>query len=60
MENNQDMPVGLAFQMAMNQKAMERFAQMSEAEKGQVLDAARNASSKQQMRGIVDTLGSMQ
>ncbi|MBO5238930.1 MAG: hypothetical protein J6B50_09170 [Lachnospiraceae bacterium] len=60
MAERQDMPIGLAFQMAMNQKAMEHFAQLSEEEKGQILDEARSASSKSQMRGIVDSLERME
>ena len=56
MENQNDMPMGLAFQMSMNQKAMENFAKMTDEEKGQVLEAARNVTSKRQMRGIVDDL----
>lgn len=56
MENNKDMPIGLAFQLSMNEKAMENFAQMTDAEKNQVLEAARGTTSKEQMRGIVDDL----
>lgn len=56
MENHNDMPMGLAFQLSMNEKAMENFARMSEGEKYQVLEAARNVTSKTQMRGIVSDL----
>ncbi len=59
MENRNDMPMGLAFQMSMNQKAMENFAKMTDEEKSQVLDAARSVTSKKQMRGIVDDLSRM-
>lgn len=59
MENRNDMPMGLAFQMSMNQKAMENFAKMTDEEKTQVLDAARSVTSKKQMRGIVDDLSRM-
>lgn len=59
MENRNDMPMGLAFQMSMNQKAMENFAKMTDEEKSQVLDAARSVTSKKQMRGIVDDLSKM-
>lgn len=40
MENRNDMPMGFAFQLSMNEKAMENFAGMSDEEKQQVLDAA--------------------
>lgn len=56
MENQKDMPMGLAFQLSMNEQAMENFAHMTEEEKRQVLAAARNVTSKEQMRGIVSDL----
>lgn len=59
LENRNDMPMGFAFQLSMNEKAMENFAGMSDEEKQQVLDAARSVTSKQQMRGIVSDLAGL-
>lgn len=59
MENQNDMPLGFAFQLSMNEQAMENFAGMSEMEKHQVLEAARNVTSKTQMRGIVSDLAGL-
>lgn len=59
MENQNDMPLGFAFQLSMNKQAMENFAGMGEVEKQQVLEAARNVTSKTQMRGIVSDLASL-
>lgn len=56
MENARDMPMGLAFQLSMNEQAMENFARMTDEEKNQVLAAARSVTSKEQMRGIVEDL----
>ncbi len=56
MVNRKDMPMGLAFQLSMNEQAMENFARMTEEEKLQVLAAARSVTSKEQMRGIVEDL----
>ena len=56
MENRNDMPLGLAFQLSMDEKAMENFAKLSKGEKKQVLEAARNVNSKDEMRGIVEDL----
>lgn len=56
MENRKDMPMGLAFQLSMNEQAMENFARMTDDEKRQVLAAARSVTSKEQMRGIVEDL----
>lgn len=36
-ENKKEMPMGLAFQMSMNEQAMEHFAKMTEEEKDRVL-----------------------
>lgn len=57
MENKEEMPIGLAFQLAMNEDAMENFTNLTESEKRQVLSEAKNAASKEQIRGIVDELG---
>lgn len=59
MENARDMPMGLAFQLSMNEQAMENFSRMTEEEKRQVLDAARSVTSKEQMRGIVTDLAKL-
>ena len=40
------MPLGLAFQMSMNEKALENFAKLTDAQKRQVLEAARSVTSK--------------
>ena len=56
MENSMDMPLGLAFQLSMNEKALKNFAKLNEEEKRQVLEAARSVHSKDEMRGIVEDL----
>lgn len=55
----QEMPIGFAFQMALNQNAMKNFAEMTEEEKKQVLEAARNVHTREQMRDIVADLGQL-
>lgn len=59
MENKKDMPLGLAFQLSMNERALENFAKMTEDEKRQVLEAARNVTSKEEMSGIVEDLAKL-
>lgn len=59
MENEKDMPLGLAFQMSMNERAIKNFSNMTDNEKRQVLEAARGTSSKEQMKSIVDDLEKM-
>lgn len=59
MENSTDMPIGLAFQLSMNERAMENFSNMTDEEKRQVLEAARGVTTKEQMRNIVSDLSGM-
>ncbi|MGN1147052.1 MAG: hypothetical protein ACI4TB_01435 [Lachnospiraceae bacterium] len=54
MEN--EMPLGLGFGLAMNEKAMENFAGMDVSEKARVIESAKNAHSKEQMEGIVSDI----
>ena len=56
MDNREDMPMGFAFGLAVNEQAMDSFARMTDEEKRQVLEAARSATSKEQMRGIVEDI----
>lgn len=59
MEGYNEVPMGLAFQMSMNEKAMEHFTCMTDDEKRQVLEAARSVKSKAEMRSLVDDLSNM-
>ena len=59
MEKKSDMPMGFVFQLALNEKAMENFAGMTENEKRQVIDVARGVTSKAQMKGIVEDLAKL-
>ena len=54
--NSQDLPLGLSMAMAQRPEAMERFAALPEAERQAVIDAARAATSKAEMRSCVDRL----
>lgn len=51
-----DLPMGLGFSMAMNEKAMCNFAHLSEDEKRQVIEQSRQVKSKAEMAQIVDRL----
>ena len=59
MENQKEMPLGLAFQMSMNDQAMKNFAKMTEDEREKVLEHARNTKSKSDMQRIVADLEKM-
>ena len=56
MENKYDMPIGLSFQLGLNEKALSVYAQMDEEEKRQVVEAARNVTSKVEMQQLVSEL----
>ena len=51
--NEQEMPIGFGFSLAMNEEAMNHFAGMNDQEKRQVVEAARQAQTKEQMDQIV-------
>lgn len=53
---DQDLPLGLGFALSQRPEAMERFAALPEAERQAVIDAARSAQSRQEMRACVDRL----
>ena len=59
MENKKEIPMGLVFQMSLNERAMENFSKMTDVEKKQVIEAARNVTSKEQMKGIVSDLAGL-
>lgn len=54
--DNQQLPIGLGLSLAMNQKAMDRFANMTEAEKEQAIARSRQVKSKREMDRIVSSL----
>jgi len=55
-DNRYDMPMGFSFQLGLNQKALNAYAKLDDQEKRNVLEAARNVSSKSEMRQIVEGL----
>lgn len=57
--NNDEIPVGLSMAFAENLRAMERFSNMDVQDRQDVIERARHASSKQEMRSIVAGLNEM-
>lgn len=53
---NQDLPLGFSFALSQRPEAMERFAALTEPERQAVIDDARSAQSKQEMRACVERL----
>ena len=54
MENKGDMPMGFSLQLGMNSKAMDAYGKLNDEEKRQVIDAARNVTTKSEMHWIVE------
>lgn len=51
-----EIPVGLAMALAEDEKAMHRFALLSDRERRQVVEKARQAGSRDRMQAIVQEL----
>lgn len=52
-DHSYDMPMGLSFQLGANPRAMDAYARLKDEEKRQVVEAARNVTSKSEMHQIV-------
>lgn len=57
MSDVKDMPMGLGFRMAMNEKELNTYAEMTLEEKERVIEASRHAQSKEEMQRLVDRMG---
>lgn len=57
--NNDEIPVGLSMAFAENLRAMERFSNMDVQDRQDVIERARHAGSKQEMRSIVAGLNEL-
>ena len=53
------LPLGLGFGLAMNEEAMTSFASMNDAEKKQVIEAARGVASKEEMQELVSNIAQL-
>lgn len=51
------LPIGFGLSLAANAKAMEAFANMSEAEKEKTVEKSRQMHTRQDMERFVDSLG---
>ncbi len=51
-----ELPLGFGFALARNERAMQRYAQLSESEKEQIINRCRDAKSKAEMQKIVDEM----
>lgn len=59
LDNKNELPMGLGFGLAMNEKAMNNFTAMGEEEKRQVIETARNVRSKREMQNLVNDIANL-
>ncbi len=52
-----DMPIGFGLSLAANEKSMEAFARMSDAEKGATVEKSRQMHTRADMERFVNSLG---
>lgn len=52
-----DLPIGFGLSLAANEKSMEAFAKMSDAEKTAVVEKSRTMQSRADMEQFVNSLG---
>ncbi len=52
-DDRDDMPIGLSFQLGANPRAMDAYARLNDEEKRQVVEAAKNVTTKSEMNQIV-------
>lgn len=55
-----EVPVGLGYALAMNNKALKKFAELSDEHRKEIISRSRNIASKQEMRNFVDSFDSVQ
>lgn len=51
-----ELPLGFGFALARNEAAMQRYAQLTESEKEQIINRCKDARSKAEMQKIVDEM----
>lgn len=54
--DNKEMPVGFGMALAMNPRAMEKFASLSQNEKQKIINGTHSVSSKAEMKQYVENI----
>lgn len=54
--DNKEMPVGFGMALAMNPRAMEKFASLPQNEKQKIINGTHNVSSKAEMKQYVENI----
>ena len=56
MINNEDLPIGFTMELAQHSDALVRFSGMTNDEQQTIISQARNASSREEMRHLVESI----
>ena len=56
MINNEDLPIGFTMELAQHSDALVRFSGMTNDEQQTIISQARNASSRKEMRHLVESI----
>lgn len=57
--NKDEMPVGFSMALAQNPKAMEKFANLSEEKKQEIIGGTHSVNSRKEMHRYVDSINSL-
>ena len=56
MINNEELPIGFTMELAKHSDALIRFSGMTKDEQQEIIGQARNASSREEMRDLVESI----
>lgn len=56
MINNEELPIGFTMELAQHSDALVRFSGMTKDEQQTIINQARNASSREEMRHLVESI----
>lgn len=56
MIDNHELPIGFTMELAQHSDILNRFSQLSEQERHQMIEGARNVNSREEMRNYVENM----
>ncbi len=56
MIDNRELPIGFTMELAQHSDVLNRFAGLSEDERNEIIDGAKNIESRDEMRGYVESM----
>ena len=56
MINNEELPIGFTMELAQHSDALVRFSGMTKDDQQKIISQARNASSREEMRHLVESI----